>query len=414
MLYRSRSLFAMLLISALLGGMAIWLQAPAPEPIRIGVLHALSGTMATDGRPLVDAARLAVEEINAGGGLLGRPVEMIVVDGGSDAQYSAMQAERLIRQERVSALFACWTSACRKAVKPIVERYRHLMFYPLQYEGMEQSPNIIYAGAAPNQQIIPGTRWAMDTFGRRVYLVGSDYIFPRAANLLIRDVASANDGSVVGERYLALGSDAVAAIVDDIRRQAPDVILNTINGDSNPHFFRALKRAGVAIPVLSFSLAESEAPAAGDDAFHPAHYAVWGYFQTLPATANRHFVTAFKGRFGAGRVTSDPVEASYNSVRLWANAVREIGTDDVEQVNRAIGRQSVPGPSGVVAVDAATRHVWRWVRIARARADGQFDIVQSSEMPVRPTPWPNYRSREEWQRRLGALAGEPVPGGGAR
>ncbi len=154
----------------------------AATPIKIGVLHSLTGTMAVSEKPLVDAVRLAVEEINDQGGLLGKPVEMVVADGKSDPQAFAAEAERLIEQEQVSVLFGCWTSACRKAVKSVVEKHRHLLFYPVQYEGMEQSANIIYTGAAPNQQIVPGARWAMQTFGQRVYLVGSEYVFPRTAN----------------------------------------------------------------------------------------------------------------------------------------------------------------------------------------------------------------------------------------
>jgi len=163
-------------------------------PIKIGVLHSLTGTMAVNEKPLVDAVRLAVKEINAQGGLLGQPVEMVVADGKSDPKVFAAEAERLIEKDRVSVLFGCWTSACRKAVKPIVEKHRHLLFYPVQYEGMEQSANILYTGAAPNQQIVPGTRWAVQTFGLRVYLVGSDYVFPRTANIIIGDLVNASGG----------------------------------------------------------------------------------------------------------------------------------------------------------------------------------------------------------------------------
>ncbi len=386
---------------------AIWLRPLPHPPIRIGVLHSLSGTLADSERPLVDAVRLAAEEINADGGLLGRPIELVVVDGKSDPAHFAAEAERLITQEKISVLFGCWTSSCRRAVAPVVESHRHLLFYPVQYEGLEQSPNIIYTGAAPNQQIIPGARWAIDNLGRRVYLLGSDYIFPRAANHLIRDLVTAADGDVVAERYLPLGASDFSDLIADIRRRSPDVILNTINGDSNLHFFRALKASGITTPVMSFSLAESELQAMGADLRHPAHYAVWGYFQSLPNAANTRFVAAFQKRYGVDRVTSDPIEASYNGLRLWANAVRETGSTGPEQINRVIGRHSVAGPSGVVAVDAETRHLWRWVRIGKARPDGQFDTVQQSDALVRPVPFPAYRSREEWLRIVANLSGEP-------
>ena len=350
-------------------------------------------------RPLVDAVRLAVEEINAAGGLLGRPVEMVAADGRSDDDVFAAEAERLIVSHKVSALFACWTSSCRKAVKPVVEKYRHLMFYPLQYEGLEQSPAIYYTGSAPNQQIIPGTRWALDTLGRRVYLLGSDYLFPHAANFIIRDLVKASHGTALAERYRPLGDADFSAVVAEIRTLRPDVVLNTVNGDSNTHFFRALHEAGLgAIPVVSFSVAEEGLKALGPEAYHPSHYAVWSYFQSIPGEANQRFVAAFRKRYGADRVTSDPVEAAYVGVRLWARAVRDAGTDAPELVNITMLHQSTAAPSGIAAIDRGTRHLWKPVRIGKARPDGQFDLLWNSEDVLRPSPFPDYRSQLEWQR----------------
>ncbi len=399
-----------LLVLALLVLLAalVWLRPAAPQPIRVGVLHALTGSMASSEQPLVDAVRLAVEELNAQGGLLGRPIELVVADSASDWSRAAAEAQRLITQEKVSVLFACWTSACRKAVKPVVEQHQHLMFFALQYEGLEQSPNIIYTGAAPNQQIIPGAHWAMTNLGRRIYLVGSDYIFPRAANMLIKDVAASAGGVVLAEHYFALGHSAFDELVQDIERQHPDVILNTLNGESNLYLLKALKSRVNTMPMLSFSLAESELHAMGPEVFHPYHYAVWSYFQNLTTPENQRFVQAYRARYGAGRVTSDPIETSYNSVMLWANAVRDSGTDNPARVNQTMGRQSLAGPSGIVAVDADTRHTWRAVNIGVARADGQFDPVQSSTDLVRPTPWPGYRAQVEWQLLLDALVAAPA------
>lgn len=383
----------------LVGSLSLLAHRTAEPPIRIGVLHSLSGTMAISETPLVDAIRLAVEEINADGGLLGRPVELIVTDGRSDWNVFAAEAERLIVGERVSALFACWTSACRKAVKPVVERHGHLMFYPVQYEGMEQSPNLVYTGSTPNQQIIPGTRWAIDRFGKRVYLIGSDYVFPRAANRIIHDLITLDGGEILRERYAPLGADPTEMLIADLKQLQPDVILNTLNGDSNRHFLRALRQAELQrIPVLSFSLAEAELQAFGPELAHPNHFAAWSYFQSTPGEANRRFVEAFRTRYGPARVTSDPIEAAYNAVRLWANAVRETGTDAPEHVNRAIGRQSVSGPSGIVAIDKETRHLWKRARIGQARADGQFDELEASKHTLRPAPYPTYRSVEMWRR----------------
>jgi urea transport system substrate-binding protein len=390
-------LFIFTLAAALVG--YLLLRPTFNPPIRIGVLHSLSGTMAGNEHPLVDAVRLAVEEINAAGGLLGRPVEMVVADGRSDDGVFAAEAERLIASEKVSALFACWTSACRKAVKPVVEKHRHLMFYPLQYEGLEQSPVIYYTGSAPNQQIIPGTRWALDTLGKRAYLLGSDYLFPRAANFIIRDLVKANHGTVLAERYRPLGTADFSAAIAEIRVLKPDVVLNTVNGDSNTHLFRALHAADLgAIPVVSFSVAEEGLRAIGPAAFHPNHYAVWSYFQSLPGEGNRRFVAAYQQRYGANRVTNDPIEAAYVGVRLWAQAVRDAGTDAPNPVNRALLQQSMAAPSGIAAVDRGTRHLWKPVHIGKARADGQFELVWDSGISIRPDPFPDYRSQREWQR----------------
>jgi urea transport system substrate-binding protein len=369
----------------------------AEGPIRIAALHQLSGTMGASGRPLVDALRVAVDELNAGGGLLGRRVELTVLDATGDAARTAQIADQLIARQGVKALFACWTSACRKAVKPVVESRRHLMFYPVQYEGLEASPNLVYLGAAPNQQIIPGTHWAMKNFGKRVYLLGSDYVFPRTANRIIADVVRAEGGTIVGERYVALGEREFGAIAGELARLKPEMILNTINGDSNLAFFRQLRSSGLSqLPVLSFSMAEPEIAELGPEAFHPRHFAVWGYFESIAGEDNRRFLKTFKSRFGAGRAVSDPVLSSYLSVLLWAEGVRRAGSVEAAEVNAVLPRLTLPGPFGVTAVDASTRHVWRPFGIGQANREGGFDLVVTPGMALRPVPFPGFRSREAW------------------
>lgn len=394
-----------IVILCVAGAAFLWFRAQTPAPIRIGVLHSLTGTMAASEKPLVDAVTLAVEEINAAGGLLGKPLEIVLADGRSDWPTFAREAERLIAETEVSVLFGCWTSACRKAVLPVVERHGHLMFYPVQYEGMEQSRHLLYLGAAPNQQIVPGAHWALRQFGKRAYLVGSDYVFPRTANRILRDLIAAAEGEVVAERYVALAGTDFAAIVEDIRMRRPDVLLNTVNGDSNAALFRALAEAGLAdLPVVSFSAAEPEMQA-WNGTLLSQHYAVWSYFQSLPGPTNRRFVAAWRARFGADRPTSDPIESAYNAVHLWAQAVREANSSAPRRVDPALLSQSLIAPSGIVSVDSETRHVWKNVRIGHLRPDGQFDLIDVSSRPLRPAPWPLYRSRAEWR----ALLGAPLP-----
>jgi urea transport system substrate-binding protein len=390
----------------------IWwwlLHSPFEErpAIRIGVLHSLTGTMALSERPLIDALQLAIEEANATGGIKGRRIEAVVADCRSDPITCNRQAKRLIRKERVQALFGCWTSICRKAVKPVVEKYQHLLFYPLQYEGMEQSPNIIYTGAAPNQQIIPAVIWALEHLGKRVYLVGSDYIFPRMANIIIKDLLTAQGAVLTGERYLPLGESAVRALIADIVQKQPDVVLNTLNGDSNISFFRALAKAGVTsetIPVLSFSIAEV-ALHAEDPPLMVGHFAAWNYFQSIRSEQNQDFVERFHARFGSHAVIDDPMEASYIGFQLWVQAAREAGSPEPAAVQHPILRQSLPAPEGVVSVDRTTRHLWKKARIGKARSDGQFEILWDSGRLLEPAPFPSYRPRGEWTQLLQSIEG---------
>ncbi|HUX90864.1 MAG TPA: ABC transporter substrate-binding protein [Gallionellaceae bacterium] len=368
--------------------------------IKIGILHSLTGTMAISEKPLVDALQLAIEEANAAGGIKGQKIAAVVVDCRSDAAYCAEQAERLIVEEKVSALFGCWTSACRKALKPVVELHQHLLFYPVQYEGMEQSPNIIYTGAAPNQQIIPGVRWALEKLGKRVYLAGSDYVFPHMANFIIKDMLTAHGGVLAGERYLPLGSSDMEALVADIVKQRPQVVLNTFNGDSNAYFFSALEKAGLRnLPMVSFSVAEVEMNAWGG-ARLGRHYAVWSYFQSLPGENNRRFIAAYQDRFGAERLTCEPLEASYIGLHLWVQAAREAGSAEPAQVQRTILRQTLNAAEGMVSVEPENRHLWKTPRIGKVRPDGQFDIVWEAGQAQEPIPFPSYRLHDEWLRLL--------------
>ncbi len=374
-----------------------------PPALVVGVLHSLVGTMAYSESPVVDATLLAIDEINRRGGLLGRRIEAIVADGKSDGATFAREAECLLGESKVSALFGCWMSAHRKQVLPIVEKYDGLLIYPVQYEGLESSPNIFYLGAAPNQQIIPAIRWAFGFLNcRRLFMVGSDYIFPRTANQIVRDQANRIGAKIAGEFYIPSGCLEVRDLVSTIAAADPDLIVNTINGDSNVAFFRSLRAAGITpakIPTLSFSIGENELrnlDICGD-------YAAWNYFQTIERHENRVFVESFRSRYGPQRVTSDPMEAAYVGVNLWAQAVVEADTYSPADIRAALRHQSFNAPEGLVHIDPDNQHTWKTIRIGKVREDGQFEVIYSSENPIRPEPYPDTRSARDWNLFIDAL-----------
>jgi urea transport system substrate-binding protein len=392
------ALITVLVLGGLATGLAFWFRDRALPPIRVGLLHSRSGSMKISEESMVLAEELAIEEINADG-FLGRRIEPVVADGRSDWPTFGREAQRLIDQEKVSVIFGCWTSASRKSVKPVVEQNGHLLIYPMAYEGLEQSPNIIYTGAAPNQQVIPALSWCFEKLkARKFFLVGSDYVWPHCVNEIVKDQLKALGAECVGESYVLFASSDVEPSIAAIRKANPDVIISTIVGDSNAPFFEQLQTAGILperTPVLSFSIAEDELRKLPLAAI-VGNYAAWDYFQTIDRPENQQFIERFRRKYGADRVTSDTIEAAYNSVWLWARAVFEAGTAEIPDVIRAMRRQSLNAPEGIVTVDDETQHTWRPVFVGRIRNDGQFDIVWSSEKPIRPIPYPRSRSREEW------------------
>jgi urea transport system substrate-binding protein len=355
--------------------------------------------MAISERSVIDATLLAIDEINEKGGLLDRPVEAVVEDGESESATFAARAEKLITKDRVCTVFGCWTSASRKTVLPVFEKHDHLLFYPVQYEGLEQSPNIVYTGAAPNQQIIPAFKWGVSCLKKKkFFLVGSDYVFPRTANAIIRDQARSLGVEVVGEEYLLFGSTEVSDIVQKIVAARPDAILNTINGDSNVAFFRALRAAGVTAdktPTISFSISEEELSCVSRKDL-VGDYAAWNYFQSVDRPQNHAFVKRFQARYGKQRVLSDPMEAAYFGVHCWAQAVKEAGDDNVSNIRKSVRHQTFDAPEGLVRIDPETQHTSKIVRIGRITTANRFEVIYSSNSPIAPIPYPNTRSQGDW------------------
>jgi urea transport system substrate-binding protein len=316
-----------------------------------------------------------------------------------------MEAERLILEEKVSVIFGCWTSASRKTVKPIFEKHNHLLFYPIQYEGLEQSKNIVYTGAAPNQQIQPAVKWTLDNIGKRFFIVGSDYVFPRTASAIIKDMVTELGGEVVGDEFILLGSKEVKPLINKILEAKPDVIFNNINGDSNIEFFKQLRLAGITpekIPTFSFSIGEDELRSMDIEQMK-GDYTAWNYFQSIENPENRKFVNNYKQKYGADLVTDDPIEAGYFGVYLWKQAVESANTENVNEVRKNLANQSFQAPEGMVYIDGETQHTWKTVRIGKFRGYGDVETVWCSEKPVQPKPYPITRKREAWDSFLADL-----------
>jgi len=355
--------------------------------IHIGVLHSLTGTMAKVEKHLVDATIMAIDEINQNGGILGRQIKAVVKDGASDPAVFAVEAEKLLKEENVEAIFGCWTSASRKAVKLIVERYNSLLWYPVQYEGLEQSPNIMYTGSCLNQQIEPAVNWALSSGRQKSFLLGSDYVFPHTANSLTRALITQGGGQVVGEQYVSLGSDGFEEAVTAIKTLQPEIVYNTINGDGNLSFFRRLAEEKIDVNkciVMSFSFSEIELQEVMEEA--SGHYACWNYFQTLKTPENEQFLDNYKQRFGQHTVVSDPIVTAYTQVYLWKEIVSSAGSCDCKEILCCANGKHVVGPCGLFKLQA-NNHIMKPAFIGRATQSGQFDIVWSSNSLIDPKPW---------------------------
>ena len=372
--------------------------------IKIGILHSQTGALASLERPVSEAGLLAIDEINKQGGINGYLLKPIIADGKSNWDHFAKEAERLIVEEKVLAIFGCITSASRKTVKPIIEKYNNLLIYPMQYEGVEQSPNIMYLGEAPNQQTLPAVMWCINNLGKRFFLVGSDYIYPRIAHEIIKDQINSLGGTVVGEMFVKLGTTQVGPIVEMIKKSKPNVILNNLVGkDNNSAFFKALYNDPAItpeeMPVMSFAIGEQDFSDL-EKAHIAGNYATWNYMQSIFSERNREFVKAFKEKYGAHRVISDPMEAEYVGVYIWAQTVKEYKTAQPEVIKDALKGQSFYAPEGTVYIDDESRHSWKIVRLGKIRSDGQFTILWDSQKPIRPIPYPLYQDKAFWEKLL--------------
>ncbi|MCH9742122.1 MAG: transporter substrate-binding protein, partial [Proteobacteria bacterium] len=378
-----------------------WLK---PTPIYVGVLHSQTGTMAGAENAVLRMTLAAIEDVNRHGGVNGQPVKAVIADGESDEHVFAKQAEALLTQTKVAAIFGGWTSASRKAMLPVLEQHEGLLFYPVQYEGLEASENVIYTGAAPNQQLNPALTWMVSHFGKRVLLVGSDYIFPRiefaSAKLLLHSIGA----EVCDERYMRLGDGNVADLAAVVARCQPDFIVNAVNGGDNLALFSALRADDRTTPILSLSIDEMQLKQlilALGDVVTKEHYAAAGYFDSLDTPENSAFIARVEAIQGSSAASLLPISAAmksaWDSVHLWAQAANIANTTNLAQIQVALAGMSYASATGPVSIELYNRHLWQKIYVAKAQPNGQFHVLWQSSGLVKPTPWPLGYNKSTWE-----------------
>ncbi len=401
--------------SVLMGGVALTASLFAPKPlwaadfptakvnttglavtddaVTVGILHSITGTMSISETGSVQAEKLAIDQINAQGGILGRKIEYVQEDGASDWPTFAEKARKLLVNDKVASVMGCWTSASRKAVLPVFEQYNGFLYYPTFYEGLEESPNVIYTGQEATQQIIAGIDWVAETKGAKsFYLLGSDYIWPRTSNKIARKHIEKLGLSVKGEDYYPLGHTQFNSVINKIRLKKPDVIYAIVVGGSNVAFYKQLKAAGIDMTkekplLLTISVTEDEIRGIGGENIEGA-YACMKYFQSLENENNVAFVKAFKAMWGDDMVIGDVTQAAYLGPWLYKAAVEKAGSFDVDKVREASpGIELKTAPEGYVKVHK-NHHLWSKTRVGHAKADGQYEVVYETADLVEPDPFP--------------------------
>jgi len=380
----------------------------AQDTIKVGVLHSLSGTMAISETVLKDVTLMAIDEINAGGGVLGKRLEAVVVDPASNWPLFAEKARQLLTQDKVAVVFGCWTSVSRKSVLPVFEELNGLLFYPVQYEGEELSKNVFYTGAAPNQQAIPAVEYLMSKEGggaKRWVLLGTDYVYPRTTNKILRAFLKSKgvDEKDIDEKYTPFGHSDYQTIVADIKKFAgggKTAVVSTINGDSNVPFYKELGNQGLRatdVPVVAFSVGEEELRGV-DTKPLVGHLAAWNYFMSQKNPVNdawkaewAAYAKKMKLANASKPLTNDPMEAAWIGIHMWKQAVENAKTTDVDKVIAAMAGQTFKAPSGITStMDPKNHHLHKAVFIGEVKADGQFNVVWKTPGPVKAKPWSPY------------------------
>lgn len=366
-------------------------QSNTSEPWRVGVLFSRTGFMSVIEETQLRGTLIAIDEINENGGVHGRPIESVIYDPGSDIRSYGQYAKRLMVEDGVQTIFGCYTSASRKAVLPVVERLNGLLWYPTLYEGFEFSPNVIYSGATPNQNSVQLCKLLMERFGSRFYFVGSDYIYPRESNRVMRELVRSSGGTVVGEKYLRLEADRseFTPVLRDIKYARPDVVFSTVVGESTTFFYQAYHDLGLdpkSVPIASLTTTEAEVRAMGPDVAE-GHYTAASYFQGVENERNNSFVARYRNRYGEDEPTNMCLEASYFQVNVFARTLEQTNSLDTRLLRHSVMGAEFDAPQGSVSINPTWGHADVWTRIGRANRKGQFDIVFQSQSNVKADPY---------------------------
>ena len=405
-------------------GSAVTLSGPSilfaqdKSPIKVGILHSLSGTMAISETALKNTALMTIEAFNSKGGILGRPIEPVIVDPASNWPLFSEKARQLITQDKVSAVFGCWTSVSRKSVLPVFEELNNLLFYPVQYEGEELSQNVFYTGAAPNQQAIPAVEYLMSKQGgaaKRWFLLGTDYVYPRTTNKILRAFLKSKGVAEkdIEEVYTPFGHSDYQTIVANIKKFAAGgktAVVSTVNGDSNVPFYKELGNAGLKatdVPVVAFSVGEEELRGV-DTKPLVGHLAAWNYFMSVKAPENAAFVKMYQEWAVKNKipnadtvVTNDPMEATYVGLNMWKQAVEKAKSTEVDKVRTAMAGQTFMAPCGMkLTMDKTNHHLHKPVMIGEIQANGQFSIVYKTKEPIRAQPWSPFIPGNESKQKI--------------
>lgn len=389
------------LLKFLICGICLSMQLLGQEPIRVGVLHSDTGHLAMSERPVIETLRMAIKGLQEEGGLLGRDVTYHFRDGASNPDIFAKQARALILEDKVDIIFGCWSSSSRKKVIPVLEELNGLMFYSVQFEGLEDSPNVIYLGSTTSQQIVPAVRYFLLKYGLRFYFLGSDYVYSHTAHEIVKDRINIWGGKLVGASYAQMGATDFSAIIADIKQARPDFILNTIAGDSNKAFFEAYTKAGFKaneLPVLSSSIGEPEIYHIGIENLQ-GHYATWSWFADIDTDSNR----VFKAHFLKEDPISDPMATTWFGLRIWVEAVKATKSTDHQKILDYLSGRSFLSPNGMTYIDPDSHFAWNPSFIGKVNERGAYDMVWSSRRPHPPKSFPKTRTREAWQGFLDGL-----------